>query len=64
MNTFSPAGSLLMGYGAPAAAGNESDEERRKRLAAVAAQREKLGVTSPAGAALFGGAMGAYGYGG
>jgi hypothetical protein len=56
---FSPAGSAL-GLGANAALPGETEEQKKKRLAAIAASTRNIagalgGTLSPAGANLFGG---------
>jgi hypothetical protein len=49
-SSLSPAGISLLDTGAPV---GETEEQRKKRLAAIEAQRQKLaGTLSPAGASL------------
>jgi hypothetical protein len=62
MTTLSPAGSALSFGSSVNPSVQETDEERKKRLAAIAQSQARLGLSSPAGNAL--GLAGGYGIGG
>jgi hypothetical protein len=63
MTPLSPAGSALsFGSSVTPSVDQETEEERKKRLAAIAQSQARLGLTSPAGNAL--GLGGGYGIGG